>query len=151
MDREECFYTDSVGLIDKYLYPFDCNNLNSKMILSKCCKEATIDSSISNDSICTFKAYTITNGDSKIRITHINYKNGKQECLVADFIITKDLFIVDNCIQIGMKKKDFFNKMNMKMAECDTFHFSTRDKIFSYYFNFRNDSLKSIQRCMITL
>ena len=138
---------DTLGLIDNYLYPADLDQLNAKKILALCFEGTKIDSSLEVLGKVTIQTYTIAYKGSEMHLDHFKSNDGKCHFNIGLYTLTSNIFNIKNGITIGMTKKDFLKKLNIKDADCEMFTVDLDDRSICYYrIYFRHDRLKCIVR-----
>ena len=136
---------DTLGLIDKYLYPSDLDQLNAYNIMARCYEGTKIDSSWELFEKTTLHTYTLSNKGSEMNIIHYKSNDGKCGFIIRTYFLTSNIFKIENGISIGMTKEDFLKKVKVKNVDCEAFRVYLGDNSIYYYtFFFKHDRLKSI-------
>jgi hypothetical protein len=96
----------------------------------------------------TILYYTFKDDSSKVIFTLYDFNKGKRNFDVAYLQLKTNIFHFKNNIRIDMPRTEFFNTLNIKETDCDTFDINL-DKKFSgryYRFVFIDDRLQKISK-----
>ena len=126
------------------LYNFDFIGFNSQEII-KYFNENTLIDSIRKEDSPGYTYYLFRFSDSLSSLDFLVKSFNEKESFYLDRgLIESNLFSFRNGLKIGQDRADVFNRLNLSIAECDTFRFSDGELSTDYDFLFKEDTLIKI-------